>query len=304
MLPPRRTRRVRSLRAAGLALGAIALLLVAPAAARAITGVCPDGSVYVVQSRGQIPCAESKSVEPHQVPPVRPEYLPDPYTWKVYEQSQDPDNPYNLIDRAREIREGGLPGEGGAAGSGSAPTPSVSAPPPGGGASASAPPERGAQEPDSVRPLELGLSEQELRDLYGIVELSQDRVPARFQRTTADGRGVFEVDFAHSRAFEQRVREAWRSRGGLGEGRVLVFSAAAKREERFHANFTFVQEHLTFQPDATDPRQLGLLQGRLGSLGANDVVLGYVVLPDRMRLDASLDIYWNDRRTSARFAQR
>lgn len=301
MTPPPRARRLRSVRAAVLAGGAIALLPLAPAAARSITGVCPDGSVFVVQSRSQIPCSESKGVEPHQVPPVRPEYLPDPYTWQVYEQSQDPNNPYNLIDRAREIREGGAPGRGK---EGAPATPSVSAPPPGGGPEAPSASRGAASSPETVRPLDLGLSEQELRDLYGIVELSQDRVPARFRRETADGRGVFEVDFAHSRAFERRVREAWRSRGGLGESSVLVFRAVAKREERFHANFTFVQGHLTFQPDATDPRQLGLLQGRLGSLGADEVVLGYVVLPEAMRLDASLDIYWNDRRTTARFAQR
>ena len=39
------------------------------------------------------------------MPPIRPRYLPTPYTWKVYNEAQDPNNPYNLIDAAREVRE-------------------------------------------------------------------------------------------------------------------------------------------------------------------------------------------------------
>jgi hypothetical protein len=82
---------------------------------------------------------------------------------------------------------------------------------------------------------------------------------------------------------------------------VLLFSAISKQPEEFFANFTFVQDHLTFQPDATSARQLGILQGRLGPLEANELVLGYVVLPEQMDLSSELDIYWNDRLVTSRF---
>jgi hypothetical protein len=152
-----------------------------------------------------------------------------------------------------------------------------------------------------VAPLELGLADQELRDLFQIVQVSQEYVPAFFARDTADGRGVFEVSLAHSAAFEKRLRDVWASRGGLGGSRVLLFSALSKQAEEFYANFTFVQDHLTFQPSSDNARQLGILQGRLGALGANELVLGYVVLPAQIELASDLDIYWNDRRITARF---
>jgi hypothetical protein len=272
-----------------------------PAArAEAITGVCPDGSIYIVRSEAQVPCSRSKRIEPHEVPPLRPEYLPSPYTWHVWQQRENPNNPYNLIDAARQVQglqapppAGGGPGAAGAAGmAGAVATPPVSSPPPG----LPAPP------PAPRGPLDLGLSDEELRDLFLIVELSQERTPARFRRETADGRGVFEVSLAWSAAFEKRLREAWASRGGLDGRRVLVFTALSKEPESFHANFSFVQGHLTYQPDARDPAQLGVLQGRLGDLEASEAVLGYVVLPDTMSLGESLDVFWNDRRTTVHFA--
>jgi hypothetical protein len=73
------------------------------------------------------------------------------------------------------------------------------------------------------------------------------------------------------------------------------------RPEPFHANLTFVQGHLTFQPAAEDPRQLGVLQGHLGDLDADEVVLGYVILPDAMDTGEPMDVYWNDRRISVAF---
>lgn len=291
--------RTRSAAAGAAALLAGVALGPEPAGAEAITGVCPDGSIYIVQNEAQVPCSRSKRIEPHEVPPLRPEYLPSPYTWHVWQQQQNPNNPYNLIDAARRTR--GLaapppaPGGPGASGAGGwsqgAPPPAVSSPPPG----------MAAAPPQPAGPLDLGLGDEELRDLFLIVELSQERVPARFRRETADGREVFEVALAHSAAFEARLREAWASRGGL-PGRVLVFTALSKQPEAFHANFSFVQGHLTYQPEEHDPRQLGILQGRLGELEASEAVLGYVVLPETMSLDESLDVYWNDRRTTVRFA--
>jgi hypothetical protein len=276
---------------------AVASLLASPPAEASISGICPDGSMYIVQREEQIPCARSKRVEPSEMPPIRPEYMPTPYTWQVWNERHNPNNPYNLIDDARQVRGMDAPHPGQTGGPGG-PGAAVSAGPgqaPQGAATAAI----GGRAP--VAPLDLGLSDQELQDLFLIVELSQERVPARFDRTTADGRGVFQVAMAHSGAFESRLREAWASRGGLGGSRVLLFTAVSKRAEEFFANFTFVQEHLSYQPSADNARQIGILQGRLGSLDANEVVLGYVVLPDTISLAQSLDVYWNDRRTTANF---
>ncbi len=259
-------------------------------AAAAITGLCPDGSVFIVQTAASIPCRGAKLVEPEEVPPLRPEYLPSPYTWQVYNESRNPNNPYNLIDAARQIRAM----KNGGQEAGTQPPPAVSSGPQPGEVVESKP-------LSEVAPLDLGMADQEMRDLYQIVRLSQEYTPVSFARETADGRGLFEVSFAHSGAFESRLRDAWASRGGLAEGRVLVFTALSKHAEEFFANFTFVQDHLTFQPEATSPRQLGILQGRLGSLQANELVLGYVVLPAQIELSADLDVYWNDRRVTARF---
>jgi hypothetical protein len=127
-------------------------------------------------------------------------------------------------------------------------------------------------------------------------------VPARFERETAAGNGVSRVAFAHSRAFEQRLLAAQDARGGRAGDQVLLFTARSNRPQEFWPNFTFVQESLTFQPDASNDHQLGVLQGHLGQLTEGEVVLGYIVLPSAMNLDASqLEIYWDDRHTTARF---
>jgi hypothetical protein len=299
---------LRSLRARRLLMmggGAPLLLFPAfPAEAESITGVCPDGSIFIVQHESQVPCRAAKEVDPLEIPPIRPHYLPNPYTWQVYNQLNDPNNPYNLIDSARQIRamqqqqmepeaspddlsSGGSAESGWDEGSGS--TPAVSAPPP----------QMAAREP--VGPLDLGLGDQELRDLYQIVELSQDSTPAAFERRTADGQGVMRLSLARSAAFQQRLVNAWATRGGLGGSQVLLFTAVSKQPDAFHPNLTFVQDHLTFQPDATNARQLGILQGRLGDLQSDEVVLGYVILPETLRLDAPLDVFWDDRRIAVQF---
>jgi hypothetical protein len=256
----------------------------------AITGLCPDGSIFIVQTETAIPCHDAKLVAPDEVPPLRPEYLPSPYTWQVYHQTRNPNNPYNLIDAARQIRTM----QSGEDDPSTAP-PAVSSGPQAGEVIEAAP-------LATVAPVDLGLTDQEMRDLFQIVQLSQEYTPASFARETADGRGIFEVSVAHSSAFENRLREAWASRGGLAGGRILLFAALSKQPEEFFANLTFVQGHLTFQPDSASARQLGILQGRLGSLQANELVLGYVVLPAQIDLSADLDIYWNDRRITARFS--
>lgn len=279
---------------------ALWLAVSAPSAA-SITGVCPDGSIFIVQHESQVPCARSKRMEPSEVPPVRPEYLPKPYTWRIWNEANDPNNPYNVIDQARKVREltGGESARAAAAGIGAEPDP--------GGGVASGAREGAAPVPVApaprrdVGPLDLGLGAQDLADLFAIVELSQERAPARFERETAGGEGVSRVAFARSRAFEQQLLEATAARGGLAGEQVLLFAARSNRPQEFYPNFTFVQAHMTFAPDATTERQLGVLQGHLGQLEAGEVVLGYIVLPSTLDLGQALEIYWDDRHTKAQF---
>lgn len=262
-----------------------ACALCAPSASAGITGVCPDGSIFIAPREALIPCARAKIIEPEEVPPMRPEYLPRPYSWQVYNEGKNPNNAYNLVDQAREVRrlrDGQLPE-----------TPEAER-----DDDVAAPPPRATRQ-QRKGPVNLGLTDGELRDLFYIVELNQDRVPASFERDSAAGDDVLIVSLAWSESFESRLLGAWQGHGP--EGRVLLFSAVARRPESFYANFTFSQGHLTFQPKADDRRQFGLLQGRLGALGANSVVLGYLVLPDRFDLGAPLDVYWNDRRIDVIF---
>jgi hypothetical protein len=265
------------------------------ALAASLTGVCPDGSVYVVQRADAIPCKGARAVEPHQVPPLRPEYLPRPYTWHVYNETANPNNPYHLVEAAKQIRGLGA----------------VSIPPPMAGEAARSVPPGGA--PFDPGPagessyagrgggLDLALSEGELHDLFMIVELSQRRVPAAFRKERADGRRTLEVSFAHSDSFESRFLDAWRAAGHPGDRRILLWSAIAKDLEPFHASFTFTQGHQAFQPKPGDPTQLGVLQGQLGELVPDEVVLGYVVLPANVDLASPLDVYWDDRHQEITF---
>jgi hypothetical protein len=289
---------MRSSGRAGRLLGCAFALLAAASTARAesISGVCPDGSMYIVQREAQIPCSRSKQVEPGEMPPVRPSYLPKPHTWEIWAEQNDPNNPYNLVDQARQVRALTASGAAGAPG----PAPGGEA---GGAAQSAAPaPAERPQARRDVGPLDLGLGEQELADLFSIVELSQQHAPARFERETAGGDGVSRVAFARSRAFEQRLLAAQEARGGRGGDQVLLFTARSNRPQEFWPNFTFVQGSLTFQPDASNDHQLGVLQGHLGQLNEGEVVLGYIVLPTAMNLDASqVEIYWDDRHTTARF---
>jgi len=258
----------------------------APAAHASLTGVCPDGSIYIVQEARQIPCADAKAVTGNEVPPIRPHYLPTPYTWKVWNERNDPNNPYNAIDAARQVR-------------------GLETPPPRPGVSAAPPQAAAAARPTSAQgPVPLGLSPDELRDLFQIVELSQEQVPARLTRETASGQGLFEVSFARSAAVEEMLQQHFAARGGLPTGGVLLFAARSVAAEQFYASFTFLQDHLTYQPDATDARQFGVLQGQLGALAAGEVVLGYVSLPPNFDPTRELDIYWDDRHTTVVFGRR
>jgi len=276
-------------------LGTLAL---APAAG-AITGVCPDGSIFIVQSADAIPCRDAKRVDSSDVPPLQPEYLPRPYGWEVFNQRSDPNNPYNVV-RPRDGR-----------------APDVAAPPPQGHG---APPPPVAPEPartPALRPdprvasapppapspsppgLDLGLSDREVADLGEIVDLMQSVAPATVMDVGDSGERRLAVQIARSTAFEQRVHAALLRRGATERGPVVLFRAEARAPVAFHGNLTFVQGHVAFHPDPDNPGQFGVLAGDPGALASGDRVLGYAVLPPHVDPAEPLDIYWNDRRITA-----
>ena len=83
------------------------LLASGVAAQATISGVCPDGSIFIVQRISAIPCADAKQVDPSDVPPLNPELLPRPYGWEQFRGRQDPNNPYNVVDSAPTVKRVG-----------------------------------------------------------------------------------------------------------------------------------------------------------------------------------------------------
>jgi len=280
--------------------------LAAAVAEAGITGVCPDGSIYIVPRAELIPCRDSKRVDPNDVPPLKSEMLPRPYGWEVFNRRNDPNNPYNLIDAGRAVRgEAPPPPQARVAPSSeiqpgaefepdrpeasqraraATPLPPVSAGPPADAGAGS---------------LELGLGPEEVRDLAMIVQYSQQRAPATLVRGEDGDPPGLVVRLAQSRSFEARFRDAALRVGTAVRGPVVLFSAVAGNDEAFYANLTFVQGHMAFHPDREQSGELGLIEGRLGRLSPDEVVLGYVVLPEHMDLSRPMDIYWNDRQVTA-----
>lgn len=264
--------------------------------ASAITGVCPDGSVFIVQRSADIPCSKARRVESSQVPPLRPENLPRPFLWEVHREKQNENNPYNLVERAERVREGlaqgGSTGSAGGAAleaaresGGGAPLPQV----------ASAPPTSPTTPPAPRKP-DLGLTDGELRDLFYLVELSQQTAPATFVEE-ASGAEAMRVSFAHSAAFEQRLRSA----AGV-DGTVVLFSVQPKQPQRFQANFTFVQGQTAFHPQPGRAQEMDVLVGPIGGqLTPETLVLGYAVLPSSIDPARPVDLYWDDRRIAVTF---
>jgi hypothetical protein len=286
--------RRRVARAASVAL----LLFAGPTLAESISGVCPDGSIFIVRSAAAIPCGDARRVEPDRMPPIKPQYLPRPYAWQVFQAQQDPNNPYNLLDPGADERAVAGPAPPQASPSGAGPAKESAAPTE--VAAASAP--SAVATPELRRPAapaaELALSNDEIRALVTIVELSQDRAPAMLAEPEQSDPEML-VRLARSTAFEARLRDAWAAAGHPIEGKVVVFAAEARAPYAFHANLTFAQGHVAYHPDPTDRRQFGLLRGRQGDLAAGEITLGYVVLPAQTDLSEPMDIYWNDRRITA-----
>ena len=262
--------------------------------AATVSGVCPDGSMFVVRSADQIPCADAHRVAPDQLPPLRPNYLPRPYAWEQFQARQDPNNPYNVVEAARAAKRLD-------AGAAAAPAPAGAGAPQVASASPAGPgaePPRPA--PGPPRAAELALSNDEIRALVSIVELSQQRTPATIDEPEGADPAL-RISLAHSPAFEARVREAWAAAGRPLEGVVIAFTAEALHPTAFHANLTFAQGHVAFHPEHADPRQFGLLRGHQGDLAQGEIALGYVVLPASADPGEPIDVYWNDRRVTATF---
>lgn len=261
----------------GRCAGALPLVVVwaLPAVAEPLSGLCPDGSIFIVQRPADIPCPRAKLVEASELPPLRPELLPRPYKWMVDQEARNPNNPYNLIDSAQRIRELRA-GEGG-----DEPAPVASAP-------AVAPP------PPAVGPR---LAPGEARDLMRLVDLRQQLAPAEIRVTDALGDLQLEIRFAHSAAFEQRLLDQL-ALDPAGH-RVLAFTAHAHEPTEFYPSFFVVQNPLTFRPESTDPHELGILVGQAGALDRGAFVAGYVVVPGRFDPSRDLDLFWNDRSVSS-----
>ena len=282
------------IRGGGCAAASLLSLLLAGPAVGAITGVCPDGSIFIVQNPDDIPCRQAKRVDPSDVPPIQPDLLPRPYGWERFHRRADPNNPYNVIDAGAGLEAPQAVPE-------PAPRPAPQMAP----QTAAAPlaPQPSAPLPPTAAagPLELGLTEAERSDLMEIVKLMQSVAPATVSRLDASGARRISVRLAHSPAFEGRLHQALARRGSGARGAVLLILAEAHAPEPFHGHLTFVQGHLAFHPDRADPEQLGLLAGGFGELQTGQQLLGYVVLPEHLDAARPLDVYWNDLRVNVHF---
>lgn len=276
---------MRAILFAALALG---LALPAAAPADSVTGVCPDGSFFVVQDPEDAPCARAKLVDPADLPPIRPRLLDRPFTWYVDQQARDPDNPYNLVDAAQKIREA-----------------RTAEPGTGPGVTRAAPVTTGETTPAPSVALAHGalpaIGQPELRDLVRLVEARQQIAEAELRIEDVRGLETLRILLAHSRAFESLVLDWF---GYLpADRRVIAFVAAAPTgETEFAPNFFVVQGARTFRPDPADPRELGLLAGSPGRMPQGSVAVGYLVVPASFDPSAPMDLWWNDRSVAATLA--
>jgi hypothetical protein len=240
------------------------------ASAESLAGVCPDGSAFIVQQEADIPCARAKLVEPSDLPPLRPEFLPRPYKWMVDQEARDPRNPYNLVDEAQRIREL----RAGSADPTPSPTPPVEASPP-------------RQE------TRLSLGESELRDLVRLVSLRQQVAPAELVIEDIHDRPQLYLQLAYSRAFEARTLEAMSDEAS--RARIFVFTARAAEAVEFYPNFLVTQGSATFRPDALNPEEVRFLVGAPGRLPKGTMAVGYLRIPERFDPTQPMDLWWNDR---------
>ena len=251
----------------------------APAAgARSYSGVCPDGSMFVVQQLDNVPCEHARIVDPSEMPPMRPEHLQYPYNWYVDQETRNPNNPYNLLDSAQKLREARraqqateaeallASDEGRSPGEPEAAAPSVAVP---------------------------RFSEDELRDLVRLVALRQQVAPAELIVEDVYGNQKLRIQWAHSAAFEARVLEALQRDPGATH--VIAFMALAPGDStEFHPNFLVVQGSRTFRPDPEDGSEVGFLAGNPGPIPRGSLALGYLVVPAIFDPALSMELWWND----------
>lgn len=276
-----------------LAVAAILGLATAARADTSLSGVCPDGSYFIVQSRSAIPCANPHLADPADLPPVRPYLLPRPYTWYVDQEARSPNNPYNLLETARKIREARAGVSAQPPTNGAAPAPGAR---PAATAGATGPAPLAATESRAPAPL-VSLADGELRDLVRLISLRQDAAPAFFEVDDVHGKRSLRIELAYSASFESYAlatlgRDASASR-------VLVWSAQSLRASEFHPNFFVVQAGRTFRPDPQSPAELAFVLGAPGALPAGEMVVGYLVVPASFDPRSPLEVFWNDRSVEA-----
>lgn len=257
----------------------LALLISAPfsvARANGLTGVCPDGSFFIVATRAAIPCTDARLVDDaSKLPPIRPNYLPRPYTWELDQRKRDPNNPYNLLEAIEKIEAEEQEAAGDSTAeefhNGSLPDTSTA-----------------ANEPEALR---LGISQDDMRDLVRLVSLRQEQAPATFSVEDVRRNPEMVIRLAHSSSFESQVLDAL----GRADRHVVIFLARMEQEASFHPNFFFVHEGATYRPDPEDPHEVGWILGDVGPQTAGTLVMGYLILPTRFDPQAMLEIWWNDR---------
>ena len=250
--------------------------LASPAGAESLSGVCPDGSMFVVQDLASVPCAHAKLVDPSELPPMRPELLPRPYNWYVDQESRNQNNPYNLLDSAEKLREARRALQRAEL------EPSAR--------TEGAPPERSSR-PDVEPPR---LAESELRDLVRLVALRQQVAPAELRVEDVYGGERLRIQWAHSNAFAALTLDAL----GLDPAahHVIAFLALAPSDAAdFHPNFLVVQDARTYRPDPDQTREIGFLVGAPGTIPSGRLALGYLVVPAGFDPARELELWWNDR---------
>jgi hypothetical protein len=269
--------------------GAACLLALAalPAAADStLSGVCPDGSFFVVQSRSSVPCANPHFADAADLPPLRPHLLPRPYTWYVDQETRNPNNPYNLVEAAEKIRAARLGPKPGTEAAQAA-----SEPPTALNATMSrlpAPPAPRAPDAPLIR-----LADDELRDLVRLIGLRQGDSPAQLSIANARGDARLRIQLAYSAAFEGYALATLGRNPAANH--VIVFASLAESDTEFQPNFFVVQSGRTFRPDPTSPSELGFLLGEAGKLPAGELAVGYLVVPATFDPQAPMELFWNDR---------
>ena len=251
------------------------------------SGVCPDGSFFIVQSRASIPCANPQLADPSDLPPVRPYLLPRPYTWYVDQEARNPNNPYNLLETAKRIRDARAGVTPETANGAQAPV-SGQAP----ALQAKAPSTQSFAEAPAV-----SLADDELRDLVRLISLRQDASPATLRVDDVHGAHTLDIELAYSGAFEGFALATLKL--DPGSHRVLVWSAQSERAADFHPNFFVVQSGRTFRPDPQNPAELAFLLGAPGKLPAGEMAVGYLVVPADFDPAHPLELFWNDRSVEA-----